>query len=135
MTAPAVDLKHRCRILRSRRSRGACRREGRARLRQVQRITDRGPGTCSCRRRGDEPTNPLDKRGPETPTHEDDTRTHQPAHKRTRARHTCNSFSRTVLTDGWTANNVTRSREEQRKLCQKSNIQTKYTPGKHTAEL
>ncbi len=53
-----MDLKHHCRILRSRGIRGASRRRGRARLMKVRNITDRGPGTRSWRQ-GDEP-NPLD---------------------------------------------------------------------------
>ncbi len=40
---------------------------------QVQKITDRRPGTCSrWRRRGDEPRNPLDDRPEETRHHIDD---------------------------------------------------------------
>ncbi len=82
IAAPAVDLKHRCRILSSRGSRGASCGKGRARLRKVQSITDRGPGTCS-RRRGNEPTkNPprQPSRGPKTSTpRTTQTRTHQRA--------------------------------------------------------
>ncbi len=59
-----MDLKHRCRILRSRGRRGALCGKERARLKQVQDITDRGPGTCSRRRRGDEPTEDKPPRPP-----------------------------------------------------------------------
>ncbi len=74
-----MDQKRRCRILWSRGSRGACRREVRARLRTSPENNGPRAGNSAATgdERGDEPKPPRQPRSPETSTTHDDTRTHR----------------------------------------------------------